>query len=55
MLHYLFAVENTYTFNVSFAKASLLFFYWRMFRVANIQTAIYILLTATALWVISHV
>ncbi|KAF5572320.1 L-fucose permease [Fusarium pseudoanthophilum] len=54
MLHYLFTIEHIYTFNVSFAKASLLFFYWRMFRVANINIAIYTLLTATALWAISR-
>lgn len=54
MLHYLFAIEHTYTFNVSFAKASLLFFYWRMFRIANIKIAVYTLLTATALWAVSR-
>ncbi|KAF4421182.1 L-fucose permease [Fusarium acutatum] len=54
MLHYLFAVEHTYTFNVSFAKASLLFFYWRMFRISNIKIAVYTLLTATALWALSR-
>ncbi|KAF5574100.1 L-fucose permease [Fusarium subglutinans] len=46
--------EHTYTFNISFAKASLLFFYWRMFRVANIKIAVYTLLTLTALWAISR-
>ncbi|KAF4944060.1 hypothetical protein FGADI_12942 [Fusarium gaditjirri] len=54
MLHYLFAVEHTYTFNVGFAKASLLFFYWRMFRITNIKIAVYTLLTATALWALSR-
>ncbi|WXC60166.1 hypothetical protein SNK03_006027 [Fusarium graminearum] len=49
---YLFIIEHLYAFTLFFAKISILSFYWRMFRVANIQFAISILLTCSILWII---
>ncbi|KAH6993334.1 hypothetical protein EDB82DRAFT_555568 [Fusarium venenatum] len=52
---YLFIIEHLYAFTLFFAKISILSFYWRMFRVANIQFAISILLTCSILWIIVRV
>ncbi|RGP76745.1 l-fucose permease [Fusarium longipes] len=52
---YLFIIEHLYAFTLFFAKISILSFYWRMFRVANIQFAISILLTCSILWVIVRI
>ncbi|ESU09851.1 hypothetical protein FGSG_03377 [Fusarium graminearum PH-1] len=52
---YLFIIEHLYAFTLFFAKISILSFYWRMFRVANIQFAISILLTCSILWIIVRI
>ncbi|KAL6916802.1 hypothetical protein FSHL1_008525 [Fusarium sambucinum] len=52
---YLFIIEHLYAFTLFFAKISILSFYWRMFRVANIQLAISILLTCSILWIIVRI
>ncbi|KAF0638651.1 hypothetical protein FPSE5266_04710 [Fusarium pseudograminearum] len=52
---YLFIIEHLYAFTLFFAKISILSFYWRMFRVANIQIAISILLTCSILWIIVRI
>ncbi|GKU05638.1 unnamed protein product [Fusarium langsethiae] len=52
---YLFIIEHLYAFTLFFAKISILSFYWRMFRVANIQFAISILLTCSILWLIVRI
>ncbi|CAG7558271.1 unnamed protein product [Fusarium equiseti] len=49
---YLFIIEHLYAFTLFFGKISILSFYWRMFRVANIQFAVSILLTCSILWII---
>ena len=54
MMHQLYAIEQTYTFVVYLAKVSLLFFYWRMFRITNIKIAVYSLLTLSTLWLIAR-
>ncbi|KAJ4004831.1 hypothetical protein NW766_011565 [Fusarium irregulare] len=53
-MHQLYAIEQTYTFVVYLAKVSLLFFYWRMFRITNIKIAVYSLLTLSTLWLIAR-
>ncbi|KAL3601604.1 hypothetical protein FPOAC2_05874 [Fusarium poae] len=52
---YLFIIEHLYAFTLFFAKISILSFYWRMFRVANIQFAISILLTCSIIWIIVRI
>ena len=52
---YLFIIEHLYAFTLFFGKISILSFYWRMFRVANIQFAISILLTCSILWILVRV
>ncbi|RGP74492.1 l-fucose permease [Fusarium longipes] len=54
MMHYLFAIEQTYTFVVYLAKVSLLLFYWRMFRITNIKIAVYSLLGLSTLWLVAR-
>ncbi|KAF5020318.1 hypothetical protein F66182_7694 [Fusarium sp. NRRL 66182] len=49
---YLFIIEHLYAFALFFAKISILLFYWRMFRVANIQIAVSFLLTCSVLWIL---
>ncbi|KAF4342772.1 L-fucose permease [Fusarium beomiforme] len=55
MMHYLFAIEQTYTWVVYLAKVSLLLFYWRMFRITNIKIAVYSLLGASTCWLIARI
>jgi hypothetical protein len=52
---FLFIIEHLYAFTLFFAKISVLSFYWRMFRVANIQFTVSILLTCSILWIIVRV
>ncbi|KAM0267012.1 hypothetical protein ACHAPA_006400 [Fusarium lateritium] len=54
-LHFLFAAEQIYTFIIYFAKFSLLFFYWRMFRITNIKIAVYLLAGASTCWFIARI
>ncbi|KAF4990603.1 hypothetical protein FGRMN_8362 [Fusarium graminum] len=54
MMHYLFAIEQTYSFVVYLAKVSLLLFYWRMFRITNIRIAVYSLLVLSTLWLVAR-
>ncbi|KAL4731923.1 hypothetical protein ACLX1H_000920 [Fusarium chlamydosporum] len=52
---FLFIIEHLYAFTLFFAKVSILFFYWRMFRVANIQLWVSILMTCSILWIIVRI
>ncbi|KAG5745917.1 hypothetical protein H9Q72_014489, partial [Fusarium xylarioides] len=49
---YLFIMEHFYAFTLFFAKISMLSFYWRMFRVANIQIFVSVLLVCSILWIL---
>ncbi|KAF4455809.1 hypothetical protein F53441_2008 [Fusarium austroafricanum] len=49
---YLFIAEHLYAFTLFFAKISILSFYWRMFRVANIQIFVSVLLICSILWIL---
>ncbi|EXL69292.1 hypothetical protein FOPG_14746 [Fusarium oxysporum f. sp. conglutinans race 2 54008] len=49
---YLFIMEHFYAFTLFFAKISILSFYWRMFRVANIQIFVSVLLVCSILWIL---
>nr|RBQ96936.1 hypothetical protein FVER53263_10934 [Fusarium verticillioides] len=49
---YLFIMEHFYAFTLFFAKISILSFYWRMFRVANIQIFVSVLLICSILWIL---
>ncbi|CAJ0554602.1 Ff.00g131150.m01.CDS01 [Fusarium sp. VM40] len=51
---YLFVIEHLYAFTLFFAKLSMLSFYWRMFRVANIQIIISIWLVCSIIWIIAR-
>ncbi|EWZ33310.1 hypothetical protein FOCG_15646 [Fusarium oxysporum f. sp. radicis-lycopersici 26381] len=50
---YLFIMEHFYAFTLFFAKISILSFYWRMFRVANIQIFVSVLLVCSILWILT--
>ncbi|EWG52121.1 hypothetical protein FVEG_10934 [Fusarium verticillioides 7600] len=50
---YLFIMEHFYAFTLFFAKISILSFYWRMFRVANIQIFVSVLLICSILWILT--
>ncbi|KAG5657721.1 hypothetical protein KAF25_007754 [Fusarium avenaceum] len=52
---YLFIIEHLYAFTLFFAKLSMLSFYWRMFRVANIQIIITVWLVCSIIWIIARV
>ncbi|KAF4973292.1 hypothetical protein FSARC_367 [Fusarium sarcochroum] len=52
---YLFIIEHLYAFTLFFAKLSILSFYWRMFRVANIQIAVSFLLVCSVLWILVRI
>ncbi|KAJ4244795.1 hypothetical protein NW762_014372 [Fusarium torreyae] len=52
---YLFIIEHLYAFTLFFAKISILSFYWRMFRVANIQIAVSFLLVCSVLWILVRI
>jgi len=52
---YLFIMEHFYAFTLFFAKISILSFYWRMFRVANIQIFVSVLLVCSILWILIRV
>ncbi|KAM0543433.1 hypothetical protein ACHAPJ_012297 [Fusarium lateritium] len=52
---YLFIIEHLYAFTLFFAKISILSFYWRMFRVANIQIAVSFLLVCSVLWILIRI
>ncbi|KAF9771800.1 hypothetical protein IL306_010547 [Fusarium sp. DS 682] len=45
-------MEHFYAFTLFFAKISILSFYWRMFRVANIQIFVSVLLVCSILWIL---
>ncbi|KAF5717932.1 L-fucose permease [Fusarium mundagurra] len=49
---YLFIMEHFYAWTLFFAKISILSFYWRMFRVANIQIFVSVLLVCSVLWLL---
>ncbi|KAI6765822.1 hypothetical protein HG530_006892 [Fusarium avenaceum] len=51
---YLFIIEHLYAFTLFFAKLSMLSFYWRMFRVANIQIIITVWLVCSIIWIIAR-
>ncbi|SPJ74290.1 related to L-fucose permease [Fusarium torulosum] len=51
---YLFVIEHLYAFTLFFAKLSVLSFYWRMFRVANIQIIISVWLVCSIVWIIAR-
>ncbi|KAH7123046.1 hypothetical protein EDB81DRAFT_913140 [Dactylonectria macrodidyma] len=48
----LYVAELIYASALFFGKASILSFYWRMFRVTNIKLPIQILLTCSVIWII---
>ncbi|KAL2691298.1 hypothetical protein Neosp_001679 [[Neocosmospora] mangrovei] len=48
----LYIAELMYASALFFAKASILSFYWRMFRVTNIKLPIQILFTCAVIWII---
>ncbi|KAF4472154.1 integral membrane pth11 [Fusarium albosuccineum] len=48
----LYIAELLYATALFFAKASILNFYWRMFRVTNIKLPIQILFTCSVIWII---
>ncbi|KAJ3547447.1 hypothetical protein NM208_g1509 [Fusarium decemcellulare] len=48
----LYVAELVYAAALFFAKASILSFYWRMFRVTNIKLPIQILFTCSVIWII---
>ncbi|CAJ2504221.1 Uu.00g116150.m01.CDS01 [Anthostomella pinea] len=48
----LYIIELFYAFALFFGKVSILFFYWRMFRVTNIKLAIQILMGCSCAWII---
>ncbi|KAF5669952.1 L-fucose permease [Fusarium heterosporum] len=49
---YLFIIEHLYAFTLFFAKISILSFYWRMFRVANIQLIVSVWSVCSILWIL---
>lgn len=51
----LYIAELMYASALFFAKASILSFYWRMFRVTNIKLPIQILFTCAVIWIIIRV
>lgn len=51
----LYIGELVYASALFFGKASILCFYWRMFRVSNIKRPIQILLAASIIWIIIRV
>ena len=51
----LFIGELVYASALFFGKASILCFYWRMFRVSNIKLPIQILLAASVIWIVIRV
>ncbi|KAI1343468.1 hypothetical protein F5Y15DRAFT_234463 [Xylariaceae sp. FL0016] len=48
----LYIAELFYAFALFFGKVSILFFYWRMFRVTNIKLPVKILLGCAVVWII---
>ncbi|KAH6949744.1 hypothetical protein BKA56DRAFT_714736 [Ilyonectria sp. MPI-CAGE-AT-0026] len=51
---YLFSIEHIYAFTLFFAKVSILSFYWRMLRVANIKLAIQALMVCSVIWILAR-
>ncbi|KAJ4175541.1 hypothetical protein NW759_017451 [Fusarium solani] len=51
----LYIAELIYSSGLFFAKASILSFYWRMFRVTNIKLPIRILFTCAVIWIIIRI
>ncbi|KAF5007165.1 hypothetical protein FDECE_6475 [Fusarium decemcellulare] len=52
---YMFFIEYIYAFALFFAKMSILFFYWRMFRVSNIKIAIQVLMGCSIIWILIRI